>query len=465
MREPAGESRLVHVGQRVGGWGRMESLFLHDNRVVARSQGLQRVMGEVRKHSGNPILVADRPWEAGFVGYACVIYDGEEKLYKMWYESRLNPGQLRGPDLEQGRCLYATSGDGLVWEKPILGIVESDGSRENNIVFAGPEGARNKVYWVIKDRADPNPARRYKMMFHLWDFRGRGVGIAYSADGLHWKTDTRVNLHGGFDTHNIFFWDDRVGQYVGYFRTRMLGRRFIARATSPDAFHWSHPVSVHGPDEDDPRDFDLYTPGVFKYSRAADTYVLYTAAFDRAGDRLFGQLAVSRDGIDWHRFRAPFLPLGSEGEWDAGSIYPSPSEVSIGSYTAVYYRGDHIGHGAGGRPGIGVAFLDQGGFVAWEAATRGTLTTHPLAVGGNRETLYVNGDAAGGSIRAELLDSDGEVVRGYSRQESVPIIGKGSKLLVRWREKPSLGDAVLKPFRLKLYLERARVYGLGSTRP
>ncbi len=443
----------------------MESLFLHDHRVVARSQGLQRVMGKVRKHPGNPILVADRPWEAGSVGYACVIYDGEEKLYKMWYESRLNPGQLRGPNLEQGRCLYATSGDGLVWEKPILGIVESRGSRENNIVFAGPEGARNKVYWVIKDRADPDPGRRYKMMFHLWDFQGRGVGIAYSADGLRWKTDARVNLHGGFDTHNIFFWDDRVGQYVGYFRTRILGRRFIARATSPDAFHWSHPMSVHGPDGDDPGDFDLYTPGVFKYSRAADTYVLYTAAFDRAADRLFGQLAVSRDGIAWHRFRAPFLPLGSVGEWDAGSIYPSPSEVSIAGDTAIYYRGDHIGHGAGGRPGIGVAFLDQGGFVAWEAATRGTLTTHPLAVGGSRETLYVSGDASGGSIRAELLDADGKVIPGFSRQESVPISGKGPRLLLRWKGRPSLGDAVLKPFRLKLYLERARVYGIGCSRP
>ena len=398
----------------------MGSLFLHDDHLVARSRGLRRVMGKVRKHPGNPILVADRPWEAASVGYACVIYDGEEKLYKMWYESRLNPGQLRGPNLEQGRCLYATSRDGLVWEKPILGIVESHGSRENNIVFAGPEGARNKVYWVVKDRADPDSARRYKMMFHLWDFRGRGVGIAFSADGLHWKTDARVNLHGGFDTHNIFFWDDRVGQYVGYFRTRLLGRRFIARATSPDAFHWSLPVSVHGPDEGDPHDFDLYTPGVFKYSRAADTYVLYTAAFDRAADRLFGQLAVSRDGIDWHRFRAPFLPLGSEGEWNAGSIYPAPSQVSVGGDTAIYYRGDHIGHGTGGRPGIGVALLDEGGFVAWEAETRGTLTTHPLAVGGKREALYVNGDASGGSIRAELLNVDGEVIPGFSRQESVP---------------------------------------------
>jgi hypothetical protein len=112
-----------------------------------------------------------------------------------------------------------------------------------------------------------------------------------------------------------------------------------------------------------------------------------------------------------------------------------------------------------------VAFLDEGGFVAWEAETRGTLTTHPLAVGGTREALYLNGDASGGSIHAELLDADGEVIPGFSRQESVPISGRGSQLLIRWKGKPGLGDAVLQPFRLKLYLERARVYGLGCTRP
>ncbi len=443
----------------------MGALFLHDDQLVARSRGVRRVAGKVTKHPGNPVLTADRPWQAGSIGYACVLYDGEEKLYKMWYESRLNPGRLRGPNLEQGRCLYAVSRDGLVWQKPILGIIESGGSRENNIVFAGPGGARNKVYWVIEDRADPDPGRRYKMMFHLWDFRGRGVGIAFSEDGLHWQTDSRVNLHGGFDTHNIFFWDDRVGQYVGYFRSRTLGRRFIARATSPDAFHWSNPVSVHGPDGDDPRDFDLYTPGVFRYSRTADTYILFTAAFDRAADRLFGQLAVSRDGIDWHRFRDPFLPLGADGEWDAGSIYPSPSEISIEDRTAIYYRGDHIGHGAGGRPGIGVAFLDEGGFVAWEAETQGTLTTRPLGVVGKRSTFYLMSDASGGSIRSELLNPDGEVIPGFSKGASIPITAKGSKLLVQWEGKPALGDAALQPLRLKLYLDRARVYGIGSARP
>ena len=157
----------------------------------------------------------------------------------------------------------------------------------------------------------------------------------------------------------------------------------------------------------------------------------------------------------------PWVRMGSG---TPAQFIPYPPRSPSGRTTAVYYRGDHVGHGTGGRPGIGVAFLDRGGFVAWEAEARGTLTTHPLAVGGSRETLYVNGDASGGSIRAELLDTDGEVIPGFSRQESLPISGRGPRLLVRWKGKPDLVDAVLRPFRLKLYLERARVYGIGCAR-
>src|SRR5678816_2043366 len=136
------------------------------------------------------------------------------------------------------------------------------------------------------------------------------------------------------------------------------------------------------------------------------------AAFDWPSNTLYGQLALSRDGIDWFRFREPFLPLGSKGAWDSGSIYPVPSDVQVGGRTAIYYRGNDYGHGAEGKTGYGVAFLRQGGFVGRRAAGEGTLTTHLLRVNSPRSVFYLDADARGGSIRAELIDAAGQVVPG-----------------------------------------------------
>jgi hypothetical protein len=414
-------------------------------------------MARVEKHPA-PILEADRPWEVGFLGYACVLYDVTDGLYKMWYETRA--------DEMHGRCLYAVSRDGLRWDKPNAGVVEFKGSRANNIVFTGPPDVQSKVHWVIKDYADPDPGRRYKMMYHLWDHGGRGVSIAHSPDGIHWTGSPFVNLHGGFDTQNLMFWDERVGAFVGYFRLWEGGHRQIGRSESPDGYHWGRPRRVHGPDARDPEKFDLYTPAVFKYRAARDVYVMVPAAFDWPTNTLFGQLALSRDGVAWYRFREPFLPLGAKGSWDSGSIYPVPSDVTVGGRTAIYYRGNDYGHGAQGRTAYGVAFLRKGGFVARRAAGEGTLTTRPLNLRNERYVLYLDADGRGGSIRAELLDGRGRVFEGYSRADSDEIRIEGNRLLLRWRGSHDLPAAArAAPFRLKLYLRAARVYGIENAPP
>ena len=47
-------------------------LFLHDNRVVDWHSGLDVAIGRIEKHP-NPVLVPDKPWELGTVGYTCVM--------------------------------------------------------------------------------------------------------------------------------------------------------------------------------------------------------------------------------------------------------------------------------------------------------------------------------------------------------------------------------------------------------
>lgn len=460
--EPPGEGgRVVHVGPEYN----LEELFLHDDGIVDRSQGLALTPATVRKHPGNPILVKDRPWEVGLLNYTCVLQDREEGLFKMWYQI-IRPKAGGGGN--ESWCLYATSPDGLVWEKPELGIVEHDGSTRNNILFYEYEGIRGTPsYWVEKDYAASDPSRRYKMMLQRWDFRGRGAAMAHSPDGIHWTIPEFGNRLGPFDTRNIFFWDDIVGAYVGYFRSHVGSRRSISRATSPDGYHWSRPVTIHTPDERDPPTWHLYTPGIFKYAGARNAYFMLTAGFDEVTHAMYGELGTSRDGIEWHRFRQPFLGTSGEGEWDGGHVMPIPADASMGGETALFYQGSTTpAHDSTGKRGIGVAFLGRGAFVGRKAATRGSLLTHPLRIRDSRSRFYLNADAGEGSIRAELLDGSGQVLEGFARDDCRPIRGRGSRLPVHWTGQDDLKQHLRNgTVRLKLYLDQATVYGFYCRRP
>ena len=454
------ESRVVQLGPE----SNRTDLFLHDDHLVAETQGLTLTPGRIRKHPGNPILVKDKPWEVGNLNYTCVMQDREEELYKMWYQViRPKPG---GGGNESW-CLYATSRNGFQWEKPSLGIVEYEGSKANNIVLHEHEGIRGTPsYWVEKDYADPDPERRYKMMLQSWDFRGRAAHMASSPDGVNWTSSGYGNRLGPFDSQNIFFWDDRIGAFVGYFRSHDGGLRSISRATSTDGYHWSRPRTVHTPDAADPPTWHLYTPGIFKYSKARNTYIMLQGGFDEVSHEMYGELGVSRNGIDWHRVRQPFMGSSEQGKWDAGYIMPIPADATIGGETAIFYHAStNPLHDSGGDRGMGVALLDQGAFLGWRADSEGTLLTHRLRVRDDRSLFQLSADARNGKIHAELLDDSGQVLEGFSRDDCEPITGSGDKLTVRWKGQEDLKEHLRRgTVRLKLYLEKATVYGFKCRR-
>ena len=454
FRRHAAEPPIVDLGPQPF---RME-LFLHDDALIAERDGVELRTARIRKHPANPLIGIDRPWERGRFNYTCVIQDREEGLYKMWYQMILsNPGD------NKSRCHYAVSQDGIHWEKPALGLVEFEGSKENNILFEELKGIRGTPsYWVYKDYAEVDPGKRYKMMLQSWGFQGRASKTAYSPDGVRWTMSEFGNLPGPFDSQNGLFWDESIGQYVGYFRSHVRGYRSISRATSPDGFHWSRPMTVETVDEQDPVTWHLYIPGVFKYHGARNTYIMMTTGFDDTANEMYPQLGVSRDGIHWHRFREPIIPPGEAGTWDAGSTRGIGSEIMFEGQTALFYHGSSVGgHVDGGKQAIGLALIQQGAFVGWHAAATGTLTTHRLRTRHHhRDKFFLNVDAEGGSVRAELLDDDGNVLPGFSRADCQPITTAGSKIRVEWAGAEEL-EVHLRAgtVRLKLYLEKATAYG------
>jgi len=110
-------------GPAAGPWRR---LFL-DATVVEEQQGLTRQFHSAEKHSSNPIIIADRPWEgtAAITGpyvYGTVLKDGQR--YRMWYQV-----------LFQGNHVgYAESDDAIHWQKPALDTIQYEGRSTNFVV-------------------------------------------------------------------------------------------------------------------------------------------------------------------------------------------------------------------------------------------------------------------------------------------------------------------------------------------
>ena len=107
--------------------GSQRQLFVDDTWFDSR-QGV-----ELKMHQPTVREVAipnDRPWELGGMHYSTVLRDGDR--FKMWYRS--DPGVDSNRDIVSLSC-YAESDDGVVWEKPSLGLLEVYGSTENNVIY------------------------------------------------------------------------------------------------------------------------------------------------------------------------------------------------------------------------------------------------------------------------------------------------------------------------------------------
>jgi hypothetical protein len=462
----AGKTAIDHARRqniKVVEVGDDNQLFLDDDYLVAETRNIEYVLGVPEKSEVNPLLAPQHPWEGTF-GYASVLYDEEEDLFKMWYRIHHDDGHPKAG--------YALSKDGSLWEKPILGTEEYQGSRENNICFFShhPPEHRARMDHVFKDYLDPGPERRYKMVLDYYDFRGRGITFALSPDGVHWEQMEYNVLHGGFDTQNVVLWDDQRGVFRAYLRWWIYGLRHIRIAESHDLYHWSKPVWVHGPDEKDPPDFDLYTPGVVKYSAAPNVYIMLNAVYDHTTDHLWVQLSLSRDGVSWRRYRCPFIPLGEEGTWDAGMIFAAPAVLVRGDTLYMYYQGTDRLHRpckAGFQSGIGGVVLRKDGFVGLAAGHReGVITTQAFAFshgGGGlpgRSRLYLNVKADGGHAWVELCDVHGVPIPGFTKEDSDVLTEDSTAKKVTWKGNPVLESLHGMPLVMRIYLRNATIYSM-----
>lgn len=363
-------------------------LFVDDQDVLYRPGTYKRVV-TFGKETTNPVVAPERQWE-GMIGWTSVYRDPATGRFQMWYQAyqqrRTEDSRLRSV------VCYAESGDGVNWVKPNLGLFPFYEETDTNIVLIGSGGHSDRYCnSVFVDDRDPDPAKRYKMLYYDWSLGegaegGAGVRLAFSPDGIRWTKVDRVlskTSYGGkweqppfsdetgyVETRSKkrvsrswrvpqsmsdgldFFYDERRAAYVVYGKMWLPGpdggmawKHGMGRITSKDLLNWTKPEVVLTTNDRDPPHIEFHTSPVFPYN---GLYLSLNQTLDRDAGIIDTELMSSRDGDAWNRDFAniPVIPRGTPDRFDAGSIltnaYPVILEDKILFYYGAY-RGTAVG--------------------------------------------------------------------------------------------------------------------------
>jgi hypothetical protein len=373
---------------------------------------------------------------------------------------------------------------------------------------------------VVIDERDV-PERRYKMLFCG---SGCKMRAAYSPDGFRWTVanDWKPVSDQGADSGNIVLWDESIGKWVGYFRVWDTTRR-VARVETDDFERWpdrSEESVVLAPDELDSYDEDLdgpffiagewvekrlkgqrfdphgpldqfvwfsddedvldgvdfYNQPVTIYPYAARAYIMPFTPFYHQANLLEIQLAVSRDGVHWHRpgDRQPWVRMPPDEE-GIPIMYCGPGVVRNGNKLHHYHsygKGWH-GHGRPGRyemvpipeqtGAVRRADLRLDGYMSVDAGNlEGGFVTPPLIHAGKRLELNVD-TSASGWVKIELLNLHGRRIHGYriegyGMQECDRIVSNSTNRTVTWNDNADVSSLAGRPVRMHVRMRNAKLY-------
>lgn len=436
------------------------------------------------------VMEYNKPWEGNGCSFRTVFRD--DNIYRMYYTSWhiANHDSLSHP----GFIAYAESNDGISWHRPNLGLVEFQGSMNNNIIMSQINGKEMLDFSVFKD-TNPvaSPDERYKAVG--LGRMPRGIYVFKSADGIYWAPmrDTPVipDKHFGIDnigdSQSIIFWDENIQKYRIYFRGRRNSTRDILTAVSEDFIQWSEPVWLNysgAPEE------QLYTNAIKPYYRAPHIYIGFPVRYSDRGltastlqlpeqdlrqqrikrNQRYGTavtdalLMVSRDGRDFYRWPEAFIKPGlrTRDNWSYGdnfvawhvvetasSFLDAPSELSIYA-TESYFTG--------ASSQLRRYSLRIDGFASVYAPLNGgEVLSKPVKFSG-KELVLNYATSGGGSLQVELQDIDRKPIPGFALGDCDIIYGDQLERRVTWRGNGDVSALAKRAVRLRFALADADLY-------
>ncbi|MDE0071677.1 MAG: hypothetical protein OXO48_18325 [Caldilineaceae bacterium] len=307
----------------------------------------------------------------------------------------------------------------------------------------------------------------------LPDAGGQVLFGAVSPDGLSWRTLPDPIMLFMAESNNAYYDAEREA-CVTYIRLwHVAQRRAIGKSVSKDFSRWPFPRALLVPELRDPISTDFYTNAHSLYPGHEDVHLCFVARYRRGGDDCSDiSVAISLDGEIFN------FPLGgaviSQEAWEwgptaepgAGFIIPMTALVPFGmDQMGLVYGGSNVAHKWPRTVEVEHfsrwALWDRERLVGLTAPEHGEFVTAGLILHGPQ--VFVNARTEmSGRIQAELLDSMGEVLPGYSFEESVPIVGDHNRALLKWRGDTDLARWVGKKIYLRFRMIQAKLYSLTA---
>ncbi len=420
-----------------------------------------------------------------------VWFDPQDRLFKMWYMA----GWFSA-------IAYATSADGIIWERPPLEFVPG-----TNALFEDMGHTDSTLVWLDHDAADAEerfklsiyrkgPRRRMELctspdgihwrvrscVYYKYDPPGTVPQLQYSSlDGVSWSAEDVVSR---LDDRTTFFYNPfrqkwvysiRSGNIAGV-RTRHYREHddFVegAKWTDDNAVYWTAADELDLPEPGIDQAAQLYNVdavayesvmiGLFAIFRGPDNATAFELNVPKLNDL---SVAFSRDGFHWDRPDRRHFIAGSRqpGEWNRAYIQSAGGCCLVVGDELRFYFSVFSGVCPDGRADLyaggstGLAVLRRDGFASMDAcAGAGTLTTRPVTFGG--KYLFVNADTSGGRLEVELLDREGRVIEPFTRKGCVPVAADVTRQQVTWASVQDLSAVVGQPVRFRFHLNAGRLY-------
>jgi hypothetical protein len=477
--------------------GSRRELMIDDYLIDSMSVSLRLQLHKpVRR---NVALVTDAPWEGNACAYSSLFHDGEK--YRMYYTSNHyvnREGRIEEPRGRHVCC--AESVDGIHFTKPVLGLVEFEGSKQNNIVLGVDSVPGVRIdpghTTILKDTNPDCPLdARYKALVRSPVKGERGLFALKSADGLHFVRlgDKLIITDGYFDSENLAFWDSVRGEYRAYFRDFHDGApgrggiRGIKTATSPDFITWSKAEWLEYPGA--PHEH-LYTNQIAPYARAPHIFIGFPKRYiDRGWVDSTGKLPgleerkarakasprygsvvtdalmmTSRDGLSFKRWGEAIIRPGPSrtNSWVYGDnmiawgILPTKSDLPQSPDELSIYATE--GYWTGQSQNFRRYSIRVDGFVSVHAPlSGGEFVTKPLVFDGDQLEINYSTSAAG-SLHVEIQDAAGNPLAGHALSDCHEIFGDAIQRIVAWKNGDSVKQLKGTPVRLRFVLRDADLF-------
>ena len=448
--------------------------FAFDDYSLPFLQNLRlHLVGGKKPGTDNPIVLPKgRPGapDSASVRYYGTVLQVDDSLH-MWYfalgdlDVERNKAPLSGSEptaMGQGRLCYATSRDGVLWEKPELGIVEYNGSKANNLVHFLPNHGLGAAP-IIYDLDDPNPHRRFKLAFESEKYCNK-LAVAFSPDGLHWTEHPDNPVGPMLEQAGLIRFGDC------YYVSGQGGRHFprtrkLVTMASYDFLHWTQ-ASALGFNRSPPAERgwnqgEEVHLGAGLWNRGNVIVGIYGqwhghSSSDRRNVGIDLGLVISHDALHYREPIPDFRivpayeeignPIGAEPALNQGQ-----GMVNVGDKTLFWYE----------LWGFGEVRM-----ASWERDRLGYLQSMggpahliscPFRVD-DPTTLMLNIDGVSeyAELSVELLDERFQPLEGFAGESAVQVKRNGLRQPVEWTGGSRLG-ALSQPLRLRV--------NMGGVRP